>query len=298
MISELVLPDWATSFEVQESRFARAYADHSAEQRACLKKNISQLYTWYAAYPYDCQKKYSVFHSGLKSAVWEQHSDWALFVVEDFFLSPGQLLAAVLPAIMGQVREILLVRLKSSDRGWSSSQLVALELAGIENVFEFDWSHIESLMFFLQNWSLNGSTFLLEGPRDNLFARSKSPLNLSSVRKRFKDQFKAGLWVDKTHFGDFDFAQLAWAQPNLAVNVWMDEDFQVQLPAGWMKAVGSWADFLAQGYDVLYIPCFEQAQRALQSSAFLCLGPGQEACWLWPDLEMRNFLNLSICWSD
>lgn len=290
---ELVLPNRLTSYEVQESNFARAYDMHNAQQRAWLKKNISQLYAWYNKHPFDSQSKKLIFHCGLRSTLWEKKYDWALFVVEHAFLSPAQLLAAILPAIMSQVQEIFVVRIKPVCK-WSSSQLLALELAGIENVF--DLPDVGDLLNILKNWSLNGGIFLLESAGENLPLSLKNSFDSNFIKWRVQEQHKAGLWMDKEYVWDIE--QIAWSQPNTLVNVWMDKDLKVQLPKNWIKKSGKWEEFLDQGFEVLYLPCFEQAQFAFKNSASLCLGPGQEGCWLWPDLELRNFFLKSVCWSD
>jgi hypothetical protein len=294
-MNELVLPDWVTSLWVPENQFAHAYEFHSPEQRAWLKKNISQLYTWYAKYAYTYQQSNYLFQSGLKSAIAQKRLDWALFVLEDSFLSPAQLLAAVMPAVMSQVPEIMVARL-SSVNGWTDSQLLALELAGVENVFVFDLSQLNEFSADLRSWSSNGGLFLLEGPENNLFFKAGATTDSGLVKWCGRDEYRAGLWWDNNY--NWDCHSLAWAQPNLSVAVWGAQDFQVQLPQKWTKRTGSWDEFLNSGYDILYVSSFEQAQTALQTFANLCLGPGQEVCWLWPDLGLSNFLSQSICWSD
>lgn len=281
-------PDWLTELIPDDELFARAYEDISDQRRALMKTNIARLYDWYGPRKDTLGASIRHWHSGFESKQVYSAVDFAVVLFDGSLLSPARLLAALVPALAGGVKNVLAARVSGGP--WRKAVLTGLELAGQELVVDVNEVQARRLFDELRNSNHTGAVTVL-GPKAAVIKTSElqAASRISFWRPRFSRA--AVVWMDDE--STFDLEALAFVHPDIVFSVFGAEP---ELPADNFSYEGDgFDDFLNAIMDVAYLPA-ERMDQAL-AKAKVVLGPGQEGCWVWPDLHPEHFQFHSTAWT-
>ncbi|MDC0335817.1 hypothetical protein OAN24_02820 [Pseudodesulfovibrio sp.] len=282
-------PSWISDLVPPDELFARAYEDIPDEKRAWMKTNIARLYDWYG--PRQDTKGVDVRHwrSGFDTTTTYDAVDFAVILFDGSLLSPSRLLAALVPALAGGVKHVLAARV-GDGAPWRKAVLTGLELAGQELVADLTDVQARQLFNYLRETNRPGSVVVL-GPKAAVIKTSElqAASRISFWRPRFSRA--AAVWMDDAN--TFDLETLAFVHPDMIFSIFGAEP---ELPADNFSYEGDgFDDFVDAIMDVAYLPA-ERMDHALKK-AKLVLGPGQEGCWIWPNLHPEHFQFHCTAWT-
>ncbi len=276
---------------VSDELFAGAYESLDDWQRGWLKKCVAQLYTWYHSPPKDCSAYECVWKTGFFSLSSCRPRQWAMILVHQEVPSPAQVLAAAFPPLMAGIDELFVVIVNHNEYV-NYGTLTGLELSGIENVFHC--SPKETTRFLESLISTQEPGLVVSLGADCFFSGDlRSFIFSSNIRfVHLRPPERVGLWIEETQ--DWHFEILKFIYPGLLFEVW--GQINISPPPDWSLATGDWSQFLAEGYDLLYVP--SNCVREALSYAPMVLGPGQESCWLWPGFPVDVCYRCKVALSD
>ena len=135
-----LLPEWLADKAVDDELFAHAYESCSNAQRGWLKKTISLHFALAGEAPAQYSLQMEFPRLGVRSACFKHPADWCVLLLPQDVASPVRALAAVVPAMLAGVRELIVVRQTRDDVApgpeWPAGLLVGLELAGVRRIFD------------------------------------------------------------------------------------------------------------------------------------------------------------------
>ena len=281
-------PHWIQGVLVDDALFLQAYESLSAAERARLKHCIAVLHacSGHAAALESCR---TVRHAqGFVSRRCTAPLPWTLLLLPEEAASPSQLLATVLPPLLAGVPELLVLRVGAGARPLPLPLLAALELAGVEQVGSVTPLQLEQLLQQLVRGTVPGALLLPQVSPDLPEALCSLVPRAPHIRF-WRGATPPSVGILATPETAWDWAALVNSNPAPLVELWLqDVPAPRPLPTGWRKRKGDVADFLASRHACLYAPAALHGQALTQGR--LVLGPGQEGCWLWPDLLPHNFL--------
>jgi len=281
--------EWINELVPDDSLFARAYQDVPDRNRALMKTGIARLYDWYGPRKDVSGETALRWSGGFDTKQTFDPVDFAVVLFDGSLQSPARLLAALVPALAGGVKNVLAARVGSSAP-WRNAVLTGLELAGQELVVDMTDVQARRLFNELRDTGVPGAVAVL-GPKAAVIKSSElqSASRISFWRPRFSRA--AVVWMDDE--STFDLEALAFMHPDIIFSVFGAEP---PLPADNFSYEGDGFDeFLRAIMDVAYLPS-QRTDQALKR-AKLVLGPGQEACWVWPDLRLDHFQFHSTAWT-
>ncbi len=141
MNQESLLPREADARRLDDEMFACAWEEVGAEDRALLKTAIAWHFHRFGRQDGILRREISSPDAGFGMRAVSQPAPWAIGVLDRGFASPARLLAELVPALLAGVPRILVV----SEHMPAPALLVALELAGMEDVFLAGHAGIASL---------------------------------------------------------------------------------------------------------------------------------------------------------
>lgn len=282
-------PGYLEKNRVPEEAFAEAYAAVSDVERSWIKKNIAQLYAFHSPNGREQTRNASRWSAGFQSIVHLRPKDWAILILAGKSASPCRLVAALLPALTHGVGNILAVLLDKADP--KPLQLVALELCGLDMVCALNRRQIKNLLAFLEQSRTRGAVL----DPDHLLPESCLPENWRDAMALWRPAAlrRMGLWTETSD--QWDWQALAWNHPGMTIDVWGKPP--KKLPQGFALVRGDQGAFFNAGYQVLGVPLPFLAKCPSPGCDFM-LTPGQEGCWLWPDLHREIFLTRAVCLGD
>lgn len=282
-------PSWISDLVPDDELFARAYADISDQQRAWMKTSIARLYDWYGPKRDVSGTTSRHWRSGFDTHTTFDAVDFAVVLFDGSLLSPARLLAALVPALAGGVKHVLAARV-GDGTPWRKAVLTGLELAGQELVCDFTDVQARQLFNQLRETNQPGAVAVL-GPKAAVIKSSEvqAASRISFWRPRFSRL--ATVWMDDVD--TFDLETLAFMHPDIVFSVFGAEP---ELPADNFSYEGNEFDECIDAImDVAYLPA-DRMNHALDK-AKLVLGPGQEGCWIWPDLHPEHFQFYRTAWT-
>ena len=282
-------PDWINPFIPDDGLFAQAYQGIKDNERAWLKTSIARLHDWCVPRKDVAGEDLRRWEAGFETRKRFEPVDFAVVLFDDSLLSPARLLAALMPALAGGVRQVLAARVGEGGP-WRKAVLTGLELAGQEFVVDLDESRARCLLNDLRETDRPGAVAVL-GPKAAVVwtGEQHSASRMAFWRPRFSRM--ASVWMDDS--STFDLDVLAFMHPDILFSV---HGAEVALPTpNFSRVEGGFDDFLAAVGDVAYLPS-ERMEHAL-GKAKLVLGPGHEGCWIWPDLHPNLFQFHSTAWT-
>jgi len=263
-------PDWLEAYRMDDARLVEAYEHTSSALRARLKTAIALQCALEKERPVleECRRISRV--SGFEYRVAQCPADWVLVVLDPLHNSPARLVAAVLPAILAGVKYIHVAGVGASP---SAKACVALELAGVEEIFVMPDNSpvLQNLLLALHQWKPDGRLLL--------FPTVESRLSAEFVTLR-QTARKLGLrlWQDRP-------------KPRLLLTTVADKERQGSV--GWAHGAAELEytenpTSLPLGMDAAYL------STATNLSFPQLFGPGLEACWFHPRLDVRFFQNVTL----
>lgn len=283
-------PDWIHDQVPEDDLFARAYQDITPAQRGLIKTGIAQLYDWYKPQRTLGRGERESWPSGFDSRREIRPVDLSVLLFDHTVLSPARLLAALVPAQACGVPEILALRI---GRGmpWRKAVLTGLELAGQELVADATEAQARRLF---QELRAGGRTCTVTviGPHAGGVQTSEimAASRISFWRPRFTRH--VAIWLESPD--SFDLEALAFIHPDLVFSVF---GVEVELPADNFSYEGDRLDdFWDAVTEVVYVPDHMMRQALGPAKVVLC--PGQEGCWVWPDLHAQQFQFHCIGWTN
>jgi hypothetical protein len=279
-------PDYLDNHRISEASFAKAYAVVSDIERSWIKKNIAQLYAFASPDAQEQTHTTSRWSVGFQSSVHVRPKDWTVLFLAGKSVSPSRSVAALLPAMTSGVENISAILVDSAEP--QPRQLVALELCGLDLVYTLDGNKIKNLLAMLAH---SGSKGVILDP-DHLLLQSCLPENWRGSMALWQPAplHRLGIWTETPN--QWDWSALAWNHPGWTVDVWGKPP--KKLPPGFISVRGDKEALFNAGYQVLGIPARFLA-KAPPTNCNLILTPGQECCWLWPDLHRELFLSRAVC---
>lgn len=281
--------EWINALVPDEELFARAYQDVGDRNRALMKTCIARLYDWYGPQKNTSSEISLHWTSGLNSKQKIVPVEFSVILFDDNLMSPARLLAALVPALACGVGNVLAVRI-GGGIPWRKAVLTGLELAGQELVVDMTDGQARRLLSELREAGCSGSVVAL-GPKSGAIKSSelKSASRIEFWRPRFNRT--AAVWLDDV--STFDLEALAFVHPDVIFSVFGKD---VDLPAdNFSFESKQFTDFFEAITDVAYLP--GGRTNEVLGRAKIVFGPGQEGCWLWPDLHSEHFLFHCTAWT-
>lgn len=283
-MAESFYADWMIECLVSDDAFSQAYNAMPGARRAWIKKTAAQVHALVGSMR-DRREERTVLHrQGFSSRALSAPLDCAVIFLDSTCVSPVQVAAAAVPLILSGAGSMCAVRIEDG-LPISDNVLAALELVGLETVFRLDEPGARR---FMERLTETGSAAVL------FFGRGTALTSLSVAAgyaapplKLFKPFVteRLGVWTDS---GDeWDYETLAWAHPCTLFEVWGARAAIPDLPPGFSHRKGSFESFLAEGYKTVFVSEGQLAESV--GRAALALAPGQEGCWVWPELSTGFF---------
>ena len=279
----LSLPDLIGESLVDDALFAAAYGESSDRERALMKTCIARLYDWYGPRKDMACEVSKGWRGGFASVARSAPVDFALVLFDGNFVSPARLLAALVPAVACGVPNVLAVRVDGGGE-WTGPLLTAMELAGQELVADMTTEGVSSLLGDLAETGASGAVVDLTA-RPGLCAGSGRLPVQSPV-------FDPGVALFLDGPETFDLDALAFIHPDTAFTAFGAD---VPLPDGFVRGGEEFSAFLEEVGDAAFVPA-DRINDTL-GHARLVLGPGQEGCWVWPELHPEFFLFHRTAWT-
>ncbi|OIQ48763.1 hypothetical protein BerOc1_03516 [Pseudodesulfovibrio hydrargyri] len=279
----LSLPDLLGESLVDDALFAAAYAESSDRERALMKTCIARLYDWYGPRKDTAREVATRWRGGFGSVSRSAPVDFALVLFDENFVSPARLLAALVPAAACGVPCVLAVRMNAVG-DWARPLLTAMELAGQELVADLTGEDLSSLLDDLAQAKASGAVADLTGRPGLCAGRSGLAVHTPAFDRT------AALYLDDPN--TFDLEALAFIHPDTAFTVFGAD---IPLPGGFVRGGKDFPAFLDAVRDVAFVPA-DRIGDALDR-ARLVFGPGQEGCWVWPELHPGFFLHHRTAWT-
>ena len=267
---------------VDDALFAQAYEESTDRERALMKTCIARLYDWYGPRKDTVREDARQWRGGFASIRRSAPVDFALVLFDQTLASPARLLAGLVPAVACGVPNILAVRLDGGD--WQRPLLTAMELAGQELVADLTGDDLGGLLRELGDAGASGAVVDLAG-RPGLFTgRDRLAVHSPAFGR------EAAVFLDGET--TFDLDALALTHPDTAFTAF---GANVPLPGGFRRGGEELPDFLDAVREVAYVP--DNLIGRTLGRARLAMAPGQEGCWVWPELLPDFFLFHRIAWT-
>ncbi|HKK34613.1 MAG TPA: hypothetical protein VJ934_13820 [Desulfomicrobiaceae bacterium] len=283
------------SERVEQYRFAdqelsAAYERVGAATRSRLKQNIA----WNAAVSGipggDVATARSIRRQGGRLVTERTAMDWTLVLAGNGFLSPGPVLAGCVYPLWAGVREVVVLR-ETGKVPVPDGILAGLELAGLESFGQCPAEEMLDTIRFAQETGGHGAILVL-GTLSSVVEAGLGEVDIPV--HRVGTQGRVGtihVLCDDVSAWDWDF--LAGAYPGATFVVGGVECGSVveRLPAGVDAVQCSRDKLFLRECDLFLHPDPATSEPV---SAQLCLGPGQEGAWIWPQLHPAMFEYVTI----
>ncbi|MBU1001341.1 MAG: hypothetical protein KKE73_02340 [Proteobacteria bacterium] len=283
-MSDSFYADWMIERLVPDDAFSLAYNSMPGERRAWVKKTAAQVHALVGPMRDSREERGRVHRQGFSSRALSVPLECAVIFLDSTCVSPVQVAAAAVPLVLSGARRMCAVRIEDGTPV-SDNVLAALELVGLETVFQLDEPGARRFMEMLTE--THSAAVLFFGRGTALMSLSVAAGYAAPQLRLFKPFLteRLGIWAGA---GDeWDFETLAWAHPCTQFDVWGARTAIPDLPPGFSHRKGSFESFLGEGYQGVYVPEEQLAESVGQVA--LALAPGQEGCWVWPELSTDFF---------
>lgn len=265
-----LLDEW----QVTDKDFAAAYEQTGDVRRSWLKKSIAHTFTLTGGRPQPASLLQKDWTDGFTARTYSGPCDWVCLCLGADFVSPVQLCAALVPALVAGVKELVVLR-EENGAPFPASLLTACELSGAETVCQLPASTLLKLIQTRQDAGGSGRILAL------------GALEFSGLRPQSQDilfwQAPLSLQMGIVFSDDCNWntSSLSWAHPGQKFFFWGTP------PAGHLLTLQPAAttpeNFRA---NALFAPA-----HLLRGQVQLGLAPGHELSWYWPELALSFFLD-------
>ncbi|WP_462324054.1 hypothetical protein [Desulfoplanes sp.] len=273
---------------VDDALFAEAYAALDPSRRSVLKKWIARFHLYWGRDRVEERSETIHWDQGSATTSVTKPLDWSLVVLSETFASPAQLLALIMPMLLSGTKHVYVVRETTGAVSFPVPLLVAMELAGQENVFAAAAGELPGLVgTFWRGHGSRGKIFCLGAPALESLAKDGSfGMDVWSPGA----EQRAGVWVDPD-VRSWDWETLAWTLEGTRVHVGGADPGN--LPDHFTRRGASLKDFMRCDFGALYLPRTHDFSRIPLVPTF---GPGQEGGWLWPGITPGTFSTTTVIW--
>lgn len=218
--------------------------------------------------------------AGFCSHIRIRPKDWALILLSGTHSGPASMVSAVVPALTSGVTSVLAVFL--DQPAWMPRLLVGLELCGLESACILGKRQVRTLLSHLSAMQTRG---VILDP-DGMFAAMSMPSDrpADTILWQAPRRETMGIWCDAGT--NWDLQALSWNHPSLSIEIWGNKP--PKLPRGCNRISGSWEEFCRNDFQAVGLPK-DHLLKYPQLHCSLVLTPGQENCWLWPDMSPELF---------
>lgn len=267
-------PGYLESSLLPDAAFGEAYDALSPETRSYVKTAIARTAAVCGSPDVLESTRSRAMRQGFALHEAMRPADWAIVFFDEDHAAPTRLLAALLPAALAGVPEILACRVvsKKGVQPFATAVLASLELGGQELCAEVDASQALALLKDCHAASPRGRVVILGGAESlaplGVFARGAGLMtrhHAAAIRIAIDVDSLPGEYAEEPH------GMLRFAHPDAVFG-----------PVPPRRDLGAATPFAAAF-------CGEGAVQALLGRFPLLLTPGHEACWLWPDIAMGFF---------
>ena len=259
----LNLPELCEQYRIDESLFAKAYAELGAEKRAVLKKNIALLYSFWGQ---SNEERTLVRHmtEGYTVTCTAVSAPYTLVVCEANYQHPACFLAAVLPALLAGAGLVIPCFVGNEIVAEPNpALLVASELAGLEDSIFVSHEH-DVLPVLKSLRSLGQGRLLVLGTK---------PLASEPLLFALENNLPCRAMLHEPTFQMLEIANE------------VDVKF-AEFSASGAKTLNP-ASLSANSWE-------NQAGKASPLPCPLALAKNCQNLWIWPDLEPDWFKNKSL----
>lgn len=274
-------PAWVEPRLLPDEAFGGAYDALSIDDRAYIKTAIARMAAVYGSPEVPFSRSVKTMRQGFRLHERVSPATWSLIMWDGSYAGPTRVLAALLPAVLAGVPHIMVCRVAPEDEGggFPPPVLAALELAGQDLALDLTPGEAVNLIAECAESGARGCVAVLGGS-EYLTVASRETVSRGLPLRRLMQDVRIG--VDLSSLPDLysapPYGKLLFAHPDADVLV-----FRESAPAG-LSAVF----------------CGEEAASRAIDHAPLVLTPGNEACWVWPDLSMDFFKakGMALCNPD
>lgn len=150
---------WFAEHAIEDTRMAEAYESLGDKGRAILKKCVARHYDVWGERP-QREVESRMFRQGFGVELTQIPAPWALIVCDADYPSPAALVAAIMPALLAGVSQLIPCFLPVGG-GISAPLLASLELAGVEEAYAAEEGEAISLARALTEEKGKGRIVLL-----------------------------------------------------------------------------------------------------------------------------------------
>ncbi|UZP68393.1 hypothetical protein N1030_05290 [Desulfovibrio mangrovi] len=286
MFEESLFPDWLEACLVQDDVFGDAYEAAMPERRAWLKTAIARLHVLYGASGMTWGRSEKQWRQGFVSVAESRPVDWTVFLLAGDYSSGPRSVAALMPALFAGVPHVLVARVADVEAPWADPVLAGFELAGQEAVVSLPQDRITSLLADMKGKGSGRVVVLGAVPAaitETVLAFAAA--NAAQIACWVEPSPATLVVADGGDSEELDEGLLSWAHPDLAC-IRLDEERLALLREG--EAELPFASD-TQG-PVLAFAGSSDCIDVVPDFIPLMIGPGQEGCWVWPELEPGFFM--------
>ena len=259
-------PCWIDNFLVADDVFAQAYDACSPEQRAVFKTAIARTAAVCGVGDARVFQSQSRMRQGFSCHSLSHPAPWVVLVWDGAYASPARVLAALVPAMLAGVPNILACRVVRDGTPFPQSILAALELAGQERVMECRPEDVQTLVAACCGTDARGRLILLG--RDDVFGDVSSlAAEMGTLTLRYGAAVRIGLALPSSA-EPLSEASLRFAHPDAAFEPFTE------------NATGRFSAVF----------CAPAAVQENLNAAPLVLSPGEEGYWAWNGLSLGFFM--------
>ncbi|SBV97474.1 conserved hypothetical protein [uncultured delta proteobacterium] len=256
---------------VADAAFAAAYDALAPEERAAVKTAIARMAAVHGTEDAVSGRCSRVMRQGFRLHAASRPAPWAVVLWDEAYAGPTRVLAALVPAMLAGVPDILACRVRRDGAPFPQPLLAALELAGQELVM--DASPEDAAGFVTRCCEADPRGRLVLLGRDPVFETiSRLAAERGTPVLRYAAPVRIGIpagSVARPAPGD----GLCFAQPDADLI-----SFEGEASPGAFAAI-----FCAEGSAAEYL-----------EAAPLVLCPGNEAYWAWPGLGRDFYRETSL----
>ena len=299
-----MFPIGVDAWRVSDAAFARAYAVTGDRGRALIKSCIAGLYQAWRPGSAASTSTTERFLDGQVRIEGLTPRPWFALAIGPDVASPSQLVAAIMPALVSRIPQVLVFRPKART-GWPPALLTALELCGVEQVFSPSMGNFKHC---LKTLGEPGSPCCPGGgggvaclASRTLWERVREMVPDNCAAHWLAPPKSAALYAGPG--AEWDREALAFAQAGLRLVEYgsssLSQGSAGRMPLGDMPP-DACASGLASpdGPGTDRRPWVAYAPAAMApTDASLILAPGREALWDWPDMPRELFFARSLVYS-
>lgn len=268
-------PHWLDAHLVTDSAFGAAYDALTPQQRACIKTGIARMAAVEDGGHPAAEQSHRSMRQGFSLHAQTRPADWAVIMWDSARAGASRILAALLPAMLAGVPNILACCPAEDGRAVPGPILAALELAGQELVAVLP---PEDILTLVAHCCESGTSSQIAG---RLVLLGAHPVLGDAARIAAGRDTPCRRMAMRTRVG---IEASLFAKPALSEYLtFMHPDASLASFEG---------DAAEGGFSALF--CAPERAAGYLGAAPLVLSPGNEGFWRWPGIDAAFFRETSL----